>query len=57
MIPVVTSIYAALATILVLVLAFALDMLWVGVFSVMAMSLVTGIALIAMGIVVIKARQ
>lgn len=43
--------------ILVLVLAFALDMLWVGVFSVAAMSLGTGLALIAMGVVVIKARQ
>lgn len=43
--------------ILVLVLAFALDMLWVGVFSVMAMSFGTGLALVAMGLVVIKARQ
>jgi len=43
--------------ILVLVLAFALDLLWVGVFAVMAMSLGTALALIAMGVVVIKARQ
>ena len=43
--------------ILVLVLAFALDLLWVGVAAVLAMSLGTGIALVTMGVLVIKARQ
>lgn len=43
--------------ILVLVLAFALDLLWVGVAAVIAMSIGTGIALVTMGILVIKARQ
>ena len=43
--------------ILVLVLAFALDLLWIGVAAVLAMSLGTGIALVTMGLVVIKARH
>lgn len=43
--------------ILVLVLAFALDLLWVGVAAVLAMSIGTGAALVTMGVIVIKARQ